>query len=47
MKFLYNFLAILFCIITLGIFDLNIKYSDGSSFNFKGWVGKLMKGGTE
>ncbi len=45
MKLFYNTLAILFCVITLGIFDLDIKYSDGSSFNFQGWVGKLMKGG--
>lgn len=45
MEFLYNTLAILFCIVTLGIFDLSIKYSDGSSFNFEGWAGKLTKGG--
>ena len=45
MRLLYNTLAIIFCILTLGIFDLKIEYSDGSSFNYKGWVSRLMKGG--
>lgn len=42
MKFVYNFCAILFCIITLGIVDLELKYSDGTYFKWTGWITRLI-----
>lgn len=43
MKLIYNTCAVLFCIITLGIIDLEIKYSDGARFKWVGWVTRLLK----
>lgn len=43
MKLVYNTYAVLFCIITLGIIDLEIKYSDGTHFKWVGWVSRVMK----
>lgn len=38
MKGLYNLLAILLIIFTLGAVSVRIKYSDGSVFNYEGWL---------
>ena len=43
MKLLYNILAFLFCVLTLGLVDLEIKYSDGSSFSHKSWIRLFWK----
>lgn len=45
MKLLYNSIAILFCIVTLGFVDLNIKYSDKTEFKWVGWITRIVKGG--
>ena len=43
MKVIYNICATLFCVITLGIVDLEIKYSDGTRFKWVGWITRLME----
>lgn len=43
MKLISNFCAFLFCVVTLGIVDLEIKYTDGTRFKWVGWVTRLMK----
>jgi hypothetical protein len=43
MKLIYNTCAILFCIITLGIVDLEIKYSDATCFKWVGWVSRVVR----
>lgn len=43
MKIIYNTYAVLFCIITLGIIDLEIKYSDGTRFKWVGWASRIIK----
>ena len=43
MKLLYNIGAFLFCLITLGIVDLELKYSDGTHFKWVGWVTRLIR----
>ncbi len=43
MKLIYNICALLFCIITLGIIDLEIKYSDGTRFKWVGWVSRVVR----
>lgn len=30
-------LAMVFIVITLGFVDINLKFSDGAEFNYKGW----------
>lgn len=42
MKGLYNTIAILFIIVTFGAVSVNIKYSDGSVFKYRGWVDNLI-----
>lgn len=42
MKLIYNTCAVLFCILTLGIVDLKIKYSDGTRFEWVGWITRLF-----
>lgn len=42
MKLIYNTCAILFCIITLGIVDLEIKYSDSTRFKWVGWTSRII-----
>lgn len=37
MKSLYITFAVLFIIITVGFVDIEIKFSDGILFNYKGW----------
>jgi hypothetical protein len=37
MKELYVALAVLFIIITLGFIDVGMNFSDGTTFNYKGW----------
>lgn len=37
MKALYIILAIIFIILTLGFIDIEIKFSDGTSFAYRGW----------
>jgi hypothetical protein len=37
MKGLYIALAIIFIIVTLGFVDIGIKFSDGTSFTYRGW----------
>ena len=43
MKLIYNTCAFLFCVITLGIVDVEIKYSDGTHFKWVGWITRLKK----
>ena len=45
MKAIYNTMAVLFCLITLGFVDLNIKYSDKTEFKWVGWISRILKGG--
>lgn len=47
MKVIYNTIAFLFCLITLGFVDLNIKYSDNTEFKWVGWISRILKGGAE
>ena len=45
MKIIYNTIAVLFCILTLGFVDLNIKYSDKTQFKWVGWISRIIQGG--
>ena len=47
MKVIYNTMAVLFCIVTLGFVDLSIKYSDKTEFKWVGWISRILKGGAE
>lgn len=42
MREIYNTIAILFIIVTFGFVSVNIKYSDGSTFNYRGWVNRSI-----
>lgn len=42
MKILYNTYAFLFCVLTLGFIDVKIKYSDGTKFEWVGWITRLI-----
>lgn len=44
MKAIYNTTAFLFCVLTLGFVDLNIKYSDKTEFKWVGWITRILKG---
>ena len=44
-KIIYNTIAVLFCILTLGFVDLNIKYSDKTQFKWVGWISRIIQGG--
>ena len=37
MKILWILLAIIFIILTLGIVDVEMDFTDGSSFRYHGW----------
>lgn len=41
MKILSIVLALLFIIFTLGFISIEIKYSDGSRFEYKGWINRI------
>lgn len=43
MKFFYNSLAFLFCVLTLGLVDVEIKYSDGTRFKWVGWFSRMFQ----
>lgn len=43
MKLIYNMVATLFCICTLGFVDLEVKYSDGTKFKWVGWISRLIQ----
>ena len=45
MKIIYNTIAALFCILTLGFVDLNIKYSDKTQFKWVGWISRIIQCG--
>ena len=45
MKLIYNSIAVLFCILTLGFVDINIKYSDHTEFKWIGWISRILEGG--
>ena len=47
MKEIYNTIAFLFCLITLGFIDINIKYSDKTEFRWVGWITRMLKEGAE
>ena len=47
MKEIYNTIAFLICLITLGFIDINIKYSDKTEFRWVGWITRMLKGGGE
>lgn len=38
MKTLWITLAIMFIIVTLGIIDVKLKFTDGTSFIYQGWL---------
>lgn len=40
MKIFFNTLAFLFCILTLGFVDVEIKYSDKTGFKWVGWTSR-------
>ena len=42
MKLLDNLLAFLFCIMTFGLVDIEIRYSDGTRFKWVGWVTRII-----
>lgn len=42
MKLLYNLMAIIFCIVTLGFVNVYIRYSDGTEFNWVGWIKRIQ-----
>lgn len=44
-KIIYNTIAVLFCILTLGFVDLNIKYSDKTQFKWVGWISRIIQCG--
>ena len=44
-KIIYNTIAVLFCILTLGFVDLNIRYSDKTQFKWVGWISRIIQGG--
>lgn len=41
MKLIYNLIAIMFVIMTLGFVNVEIKYSDGSHFKWDGWIKRI------
>lgn len=43
MKLFYNLAATVFCIVTLGLVDIQIKYSDGTRFKWVGWITRLIR----
>lgn len=45
MKLIYNTLALLVCVLTLGVFTLRVIYSDGTKFEWIGWIDKFTKRG--
>lgn len=47
MKEIYNAVAFLFCLLTLGFIDLNIKYSDETEFKWVGWITRIVNGGAK
>lgn len=42
MKILYNSILIAFCALTFGLVDVTVRYSDGTSFEWRGWVSRIM-----
>ncbi len=42
-KMVYNTLAVVLCVLTLGFVDINIKYSDKTMFRWTGWVTRLKR----
>ena len=43
MKLFYNTLAFLFCVLTLGLVDVEIKYSDRTRFKWVGWFSRMFQ----
>ena len=41
-KLFSNSLAFLFCILTLGFVDIRIIYTDGTKFQWVGWVSRAI-----
>lgn len=42
MKYLYNLMCVIFCIITFGFCNIYVKYSDGTKFKWVGWVKRIQ-----
>ena len=40
MRGLYITFAVIFIIVTLGFFDVEMEFTDGSSFKYHGWLHK-------
>lgn len=40
MKRLYMLFAIIFIVLTLGFVDLEMEFTDGSTFKYHGWLHK-------
>lgn len=43
MKIIYNTIAVMVCIFTLGFADLEVKYSDGTRFKWVSWCTRFRK----
>ncbi len=43
MKEFYIMLAILFIVCTLGLVDIRLKFSDGSKFEYKGLISRIIE----
>jgi hypothetical protein len=41
-KLFINSLAFLFCILTLGFVDMRIIYTDGTRFQWVGWISRAI-----
>ena len=44
MRFIFTYFPWLFCILTLGFIDVEVKYSDGSKFKWVGWITRFRGG---
>lgn len=41
MKFVYNFMCFVFCVLTLGFINIRVKYTDGTKFEWIGWIKRI------
>lgn len=41
-KLSINFFAFLFCVLTLGFVDMRIIYTDGTKFQWMGWISRII-----
>ena len=43
MKSIYNCCFIMFIVFTFGLISVNVKYSDGTEFNYKGIIERISE----